>query len=161
MWADSASEKSLRAIGFWRSSEDPWTWVRYPHPRELIDESWREQERFRVGEYLDHGVSIRGYMGFSHCRFSDGGEEDPVPVGTDDLTDGVWLWPEGLSRYVTQYSVRLPTAFIHTAMTSPFADSQKLDIPRLRGFRYSFKEWERFVRSRRSNRLLAYLSCFI
>jgi len=31
--------------------------------------------------------------------------------GSRDLTDGDYLWPEGLSHYVLAHGVRLPTEF--------------------------------------------------
>ena len=32
--------------------------------------------------------------------------------GSLELTDGVFLWPEGLAHYVTAHAVRLPAAFV-------------------------------------------------
>jgi len=36
-------------------------------------------------------------------------------MGSSDLTDGTWIWPEGLPIYVEKYNVELPEEFIaHT-----------------------------------------------
>jgi hypothetical protein len=35
-------------------------------------------------------------------------------MGSRDLTDGVWVWPEGLAHYVEEHDVMLPDAFLHT-----------------------------------------------
>jgi hypothetical protein len=36
-------------------------------------------------------------------------------MGSQDLTDGVWVWPEGLAHYVSAHSVRLPEMFLEQA----------------------------------------------
>src|SRR5690348_6376817 len=100
----------LQAIGFWRSQERP---ISFPHPRELIDHNWDSEERMAVADYLSRGVSLRGYFGYSYCRLPDGPPEEEM--GTDDLTDGEWIWPEALAFYVRNYSVRLPETFISHA----------------------------------------------
>ncbi|HEY1188039.1 MAG TPA: hypothetical protein VGE74_10300 [Gemmata sp.] len=35
-------------------------------------------------------------------------------MGGRDLTDGVWMWPEGLAHYVECHAVRLPDEFVST-----------------------------------------------
>ena len=39
-------------------------------------------------------------------------------MGSRDLTDGVWVWPEGLAHYVRDHGVVLPTSFIEHAARS-------------------------------------------
>src|SRR5262245_48523055 len=51
-------------------------------------------------------------MGFSCCRFDCGIPDNEM--GSCDLYDGKWLWPEGLAHYVERHSVRLPDEFIQT-----------------------------------------------
>ena len=92
----------VRLIGYWRGGgdEDDDQW---PDPRDLIDESWGSQERELVAAYFEHGFVARGFMGFSGCRLC--GKDWN---GSAELTDGVYLWPEGFAHYVREHSVKLP-----------------------------------------------------
>lgn len=47
-------------------------------------------------------------MGYSPCRLCG-----LASNGNLDLTDGTYIWPEGLAHYVLEHSVRLPDEFIH------------------------------------------------
>jgi len=50
-------------------------------------------------------------MGHSHCRFDECSVPDQQ-MGSRDLTDGTWVWPEGLAHYVEAHEVSLPEAFV-------------------------------------------------
>ncbi len=89
-----------RLIGYWRNDEHP----EYPDPHDLVDESWDEEQRSVVGMYFSCGTFVRGYMGLSPCRFC--GRSN----GSSEYTDGVLVWPEGLSHYIEDHGVRLPKA---------------------------------------------------
>ena len=39
-------------------------------------------------------------------------------MGSDDFTDGVWVWPEGLHHYVRHHQIRLPEEFLQTMRDS-------------------------------------------
>lgn len=143
----------LSAIGYWRSDE---SFIVYPHPKELVDLTWNHDERLAIAAYLKQGISLRGYFGYSYCRFQDGPTEEEM--GTDDLTDGVWVWPQGLTHYVLRYSVRLPESFIYYAHQAQFRIPENLDLNELRKRRYSYLIWIKWVQQNRSNRLLALLS---
>jgi len=45
-------------------------------------------------------------MGFSACCFC--GQNN----GDLDFTDGVYLWPQGLARYILKHGIRLPEEFV-------------------------------------------------
>src|SRR5262245_22776758 len=54
-------------------------------------------------------------MGFSYCRFHCGKKwrfrgtiTSTELLGTDELTDGEWLWPKGLPHYIEAHDVCLP-----------------------------------------------------
>jgi hypothetical protein len=69
-----------------------------------------------VSRYLQSGRRFRSYLGYSFCRFGCG-----VPdrnMGDSDLTDGVWVWPEGLAHYVVLHRVNLPATLIETMETN-------------------------------------------
>ncbi|MCR6688807.1 hypothetical protein [Cellulomonas sp.] len=91
---------ALRLIGYWRNDQHP----EYPDPRDMVDSTWDEDDRFVVVGYLKAGTYFRHYMGLSPCRFC--GRHN----GASEYTDGVLVWPEGLSHYVDEHDVRLPRA---------------------------------------------------
>lgn len=95
-------------VGYWRREGQPTPGV--PDPREHVDRSWPLRERVRVASYLRRGRVIAAYLGYSHCRF-DCGAPDMV-MGTRDLGDERYIWPEGLHHYVEVHAVRLPDAFL-------------------------------------------------
>src|SRR4051794_29893292 len=84
----------LTLIGYWRSDNKP----QWPDPVEFVDDTWDPYERKWVAAYLNRGAptSIQP-LGWSRCRFC--GQSN----GFAELTDGVYLWPDGLSHYVTDH----------------------------------------------------------
>lgn len=56
-------------------------------------------------EYLSRGHIARAYMGYSRCRLCG------IENGDLELTDGQYVWPDGLSHYVREHGVRLPASF--------------------------------------------------
>jgi hypothetical protein len=103
--APGARGAELVLIGYWASPEQPG----WPDPARLVDESWDSDERESVACYLRWGLLYRGWCGPSRCRLC--GERN----GSVDLTDGVYVWPEGLFHYVAAHSVRLPREFVDHA----------------------------------------------
>jgi hypothetical protein len=99
--------KLLRAVGYWREELEL-----LPHPRWFVRPRWRHTERPRIIAYLRSGHVYASYLGFSWCRFRCG--IDDTEMGTSDLTDGQWFWPEGLAHYVACHGVRLPDEFVQT-----------------------------------------------
>jgi hypothetical protein len=92
----------VRLIGYWRNGAgDGW-----PDPRDLVDEAWDEREHERVASYLEQGFIPWVAAGRSTCRLCG------APNGSAELTDGVYLWPEGLAHYVRDHSVRLPAEVV-------------------------------------------------
>jgi hypothetical protein len=67
------------------------------------------------------------YGGFSTCRFGCAGA-----VGSRELTDGVWLWPEGLGHYVETHAICLPDDFLAHARQNSFRlpEDARQNIPR-------------------------------
>src|SRR4051812_15933450 len=93
-------------VGYWCSPEEP----DLPHPRDFVDESWDPAERRKVIEYLEHSYQVPVFWcGPSWCRMGCGGF--PEDIGTQDLTDGDWTYPEGLVHHVRRHAVRPPEAF--------------------------------------------------
>ena len=85
-------------IGYWSSKWEP----DWPDPHDFVDEGWDARERALVARYLESGFVPWVQAGVSQCRFCGAAN------GSTELTDGVYLWPAGLSHYVSEHGVRLP-----------------------------------------------------
>jgi hypothetical protein len=100
----------LKAIGFWITSLKD---EMLPAPQELVG-SIATDVRTRIADYLEAGARFTQYRGYSWCRFVCGVEHSSM--GSWDLTDGTWVWPEGLTHYVREHGIVLPQEFITHAM---------------------------------------------
>jgi hypothetical protein len=96
----------LRLIGYWWSVEQP----EWPSPQDWVDPDWDPAERELVAHYLAGGQRAPYVAaGPSFCRICQQAN------GNLELTDGTYLWPEGLAHYVAEHSVRLPDEIIRLA----------------------------------------------
>jgi hypothetical protein len=98
--------RSLTAVGYWITSLNDDSL--FP-PQEFVGTSLNAD----VGSYLRSGETYEQYRGLSWCRFQCGISFGDM--GSCDLTDGTWVWPEGLAHYVESHSVNLPSEFIDHA----------------------------------------------
>lgn len=96
----------LTVIGYWAGPDTTGAW---PSVTDFVDLAWDEDDRDFVATYLTQGRLARTYMGWSRCRVC--GKNN----GDSELTDGSYVWPTGLSHYVTEHGVRLPEAFVQHA----------------------------------------------
>jgi hypothetical protein len=106
-------------LGYWREPP-PAHYLGYPDPAALIDPAWEPERRDRIRHYLQSGKPLAQYAGFSSCRFADCKHPERDRLGTKDLTDGRWIWPEGLWHYVQDHAVRLPDELVATAAARDF-----------------------------------------
>jgi hypothetical protein len=107
----------VRHIGYWRSAHHP----DYPDPAQLVDDSWDQDERSTVVQFLSYGQIARAYMGYSNCRICS-----LQTNGSLEYTDGVYQWPQGLAHYVEEHAVRLPLEFIvHAVRKVDEAEAQQ------------------------------------
>ncbi|MEZ4453377.1 MAG: hypothetical protein R3B09_28190 [Nannocystaceae bacterium] len=94
----------------------------------ILDQPLRDRER--ICGYLDAASVVRWQPGYSYCRFDDGPPDEAM--GSRERSDGVWIWPEGLSVYVRRYNVRLPDEFVELMrrrrFTPPAVDLQWADV---------------------------------
>ncbi|MFJ8747275.1 hypothetical protein ACIRL2_49070 [Embleya sp. NPDC127516] len=97
-----SADRPVRLLGFWGTPENR----SLPNPADLVDAAWEESQRQWVADYLNHGQVAGSWMGASRCRLC------ACSNGSRDLTDGHYLWPEGLAHYVLDHGVRLPTEFL-------------------------------------------------
>jgi hypothetical protein len=108
-----ARVNGLVLVGYWREGRGS----RWPDPWKFIDDAWDPAERDSVADYLSHGFVPWVAMGESQCRICRRRN------GSAELSDGVYVWPEGLGHYVKDHSVRLPLQIlehIRERRTSPF-----------------------------------------
>lgn len=98
----------LIAIGYW---DGPQTGSGWPPAHRFVDAAWDRDDRDMVAEYVALGIPMRYWMGYSQCRFC--GKNN----GVSDRSDGVYIWPEGLTHYVTEHDVRLPDRFTEHVRT--------------------------------------------
>jgi len=108
------SPRPLKAVGYWWSPDEP----HLPHPRDYVDQAWDPHERQRVVSYLRNAYVHRACMGMSWCRM--GCPPHPGDIGTCDMTDGTWLFPEGLAHYVAHHSVKPPADFLEHMRMAEF-----------------------------------------
>jgi hypothetical protein len=114
-----------QGIGFWRESpltrllEEPRHSQSYIQkmkakyedfveiqPHCLIDETfWETHNKEGVVNYLKKGTMLSAYMGFSNCRLCDN------MLGTKDLSDGFFVWPEQFDHYITEHNLVIPEYF--------------------------------------------------
>lgn len=98
----------LEVLGWWFNDEAPG-----PLPRpQLLVRPWDPEERTAVVDHLRAGKVLVHYPEPSFCRFACGEAE----MGSADLTDGTFVWPEGLVHYVVEHGVTLPRHFVAHAV---------------------------------------------
>jgi len=153
----------LRAVGFWAppplqvvrpdlGPADPY--VRFlaqqrqaeirsgnaflPNPNDLVTFLGSIAPRQQVLAYLDTGHVFVSSLGWSTCRCCGiSGSE----MGDSDLTDGTWVWPEGLSHYLRMHGVPLPEEFLASMNQNQFVvpairGARLLDVPLPHDFRF-------------------------
>ena len=93
-------------------------------PGDVIDLTWDASERAKVVEYLKAGKTFMGWMGCSWCRLCaetapprdpniDNRARDWEVLGSKDLFDGKFVWPQGYVHYVEIHGVKPPLEFIN------------------------------------------------
>jgi hypothetical protein len=97
-------DRKLRRIGYWVSKVDP----SLPNPVDLIVSIPGDDAEFLI-DYLGRGFVARAYLGRSTCRICG------QSIGSLELSDGTYLWPEGLAHYVSAHSVAVPKQFLDHA----------------------------------------------
>lgn len=70
-------------------------------------------------------------------------------MGSWDLTDGLWVWPEGLAHYVDVHSISLPEEFVSHVLSGPTRTKPEESRD------YDFDYWVRWCAARRSPAIIA------
>lgn len=118
----------LRYVGFW--SMDRRCRGGLIHPTYLGKGGLSPDERAMFIHYLKSGLEVCSWLGFSFCRMPDGPPDQEM--GCRDLSDGKWIWPEGLAVYVGQYDIELPEEFVEHARENDFRIPPEVDLPTLK-----------------------------
>jgi len=131
--------KRLEVLGHWFRPAAP---SMLPRPQLLVG-TWAAATRDVVLHHLRAGKVLVTFPEASFCRF-DCGE---TAMGTRDLTDGRFVWPEGLPHYVERHDVLLPEHFVaHALATNGAFASFRAPKP---GFGlYDVGPWQRWALSR-------------
>lgn len=96
--------KRLEVVGWWFNEQAP---SGLPRPQLLVG-GVAAPDRSILASYLRQGKVLVRYPEPSHCRFACG----EVEMGCADLTDGTFVWPEGLAHYVERHDVRVPARLL-------------------------------------------------
>jgi len=100
-------------VGYWSGngeSED------YPNPQLLVRKNWDPEEKKEIVKYLRKGVFFRGFWDDAPCRFIENLPREDM--GSKEYIDVMYVWPEGLSIYVDEYDVDLPSSFLKHIMNN-------------------------------------------
>lgn len=130
----------LHAVGFWSAggrSNDP-------HPADLSKHWYASQVTDWIAAYLRSGQTYRQYLGYSFCRFACG--TDDRLMGDRSLTDGIWVWPEGLVHYVVEHAIELPQEFLATMEENLWVVPQQPEVDMDR--RVDLGRWRAWAGSR-------------
>ena len=65
-------------------------------------------------------------------------------MGNADLTDGIYLWPEGLAVYVDRFQVKLPPWFMTHMIEHEFSVPEDLDLEYLGKLPVDYGKWTRW-----------------
>mgnify|MGYP000845465439 CR=1 FL=1 len=92
-------------IGFWAQNNEEPT-LDFPDPRYFVVKNWDQKEKQKVISYLKKGDVCGAMKGCSYCRICD------ITNGSEELTDGKYLWPSGFVHYLEAHNVKPIQEFI-------------------------------------------------
>jgi hypothetical protein len=111
-WRDTPEKFNRKCIELARQGQDSVAayihdQAQLPDARAAVDPRWSSAERGAVIAYLKRGRVSASYRGWANCRLCN------LAVGSKDLTDGAYVWPEGFPHYVERHGVRPPQEFVN------------------------------------------------
>jgi hypothetical protein len=101
-----AGRVMLHLVGYWRNEQHP----EFPDPHKMVDRNWDPEEQATLASYFATGTFLRAGMGYSPCRICEQNN------GASEYTDGVLVWPEGLTHYIEDHWVRPPQVVVQYAL---------------------------------------------
>ncbi len=144
---------SLLAIGYWQTLSKSLcaTPELLPDPVNLqADERNFDRSLDKVLSYLSNGSEFVHWRGYSLCRLCG---DSSKAMGSKCLTDGVWVWPEGLSHYIDLHRVDLPAEFIANMVKHRWSPPEAILSPgRDVESWYDFSFWIEWTQAETKNR---------
>ena len=95
----------LNVIGYWSEKYENGVTPAY------LCGNYAPQTKEKIVNYLKSGIRGVEFMGCARCRF-ECEYSHTKDLGNTDMTDGSWVWPEGLSHYVEKHNLLLPPEFV-------------------------------------------------
>lgn len=120
---DPKSNLPLKTGHSFESYEKSFGEAGLPLPSEWVDNTWDAGERAKVVAFLKSGKAVNHWRGWSWCRFGCEGKHSEM--GSTDLSDGTYVWPEGFSHYVEKHGVKPPDEFIQHVLKTTKMDYQR------------------------------------
>ena len=129
--------KKLILMGYWHNDDE----MGWPDPGRFVDPTWNSEIKARVIKYLMAGKTVRRFCGTSWCRFRCR-QFGHFSLGSAELTDDVYIWPQGLQHYLSEHSVRLPDEFVAHVLRRMSMQTRAEALARLES--NSVEEWGDF-----------------
>lgn len=127
--------QKLKAVGFWREENDK---IGEQFPLPVLSKK-KLENKDKLISYLQSGIIISEWLGYSYCRFIDGPDEEFM--GDKDLSDGVWFWPEGLYIYIKLYNILLPESFLRHIENNNFQIPVNLNTEKIESMEEDYSFW--------------------
>ncbi|MCJ8347198.1 hypothetical protein MJH12_16780 [bacterium] len=106
--------------------------------------NWKFHEKEKIVLYLKNGQILRTWMDYSYCRLECGIENSKM--GSDDLTDGIWAWPEGYAHYVDKHFITLPSKFLEHIRSQNYINIGTSFMDKFpTSSDPSYHEWKKFI----------------
>ena len=98
---------NLIGIGYWFSYDQP----NLPDPGTLVKIDFDPNHINHIIYLLENAKTMSfSQMGFSWCRFRCGS----LNMGNREMTNGKYIWPQGLVHYVKEHKIILPFDFLES-----------------------------------------------
>jgi len=112
---------NLIGVGYWFNYDQP----NFPDPGTLVKTDFDVNNINQI-IYLLENAKTKSFsqMGFSWCRFRCGSEN----MGNKELTNGKYIWPEGLAHYVKEHKILLPFDFLESLSNDYYEISDEYTI---------------------------------
>lgn len=141
--------QKLKCVGYWSTDSNALinTPDLLPDPADLASyvSSYvcpLEPDENKVMNYLGSGVTFVHWRGLSWCRICNNEFN-----GSKCLTDGTWIWPEGLSHYISEHSLQLPGEFVEHMKSNEWTiPISSISRPRNVSECYDFSFWLKWSR---------------
>jgi hypothetical protein len=125
-------------IGYWKSDREQ----SMPDPKKFINSSVSEADRISLIKYLLRGKTFISYLGFSFCRFDCGINDSEM--GARCMTDGKYVWPEGLVHYIDKHQIWLPDNFVQHSKSNFDFDPDLINLKKMKLFDLDW--WKGFAK---------------